>query len=455
MSGISLSGLASGLDTNAMIEQLMKLERQPYEALETKKSAIADKQSVIRSINTKMSSLRTAASELMYSTAFKLTSGKVSDSTVLTAKTSESAEVGTYAVNVTQLAKHHIVASGKFATNGTELKGLTGPDFTFSVAGKSVDNIKLSGNTNEEVLNNLMKDINNAGIGIKASVIETEPGFKTLSLTSEQSGESAIIEFSNSESSNPLQLNTVQGAKNSIVTINGLQIINTSNTLNNIVQGIKFELHKENETSTLTVSKDADLVADKVKKFVDAYNDIIDTIRTNTNKGALMQGDSTLRSLQDELSNMLHANVSENSKYNYLFTIGLEVDKGITSGALMTGKISFDRDKFKEAFNDNADEVAKLFGYDDASSNKDGIGTLFNDNISKWTRFGTGLLSFKINGYDSELSIIAEQMERMSMRISNKEQQLLKQFAAMENALSSFKSEQTWLTAQLASFSNY
>src|SRR5690606_11503414 len=128
---------------------------------------------------------------------------------------------------------------------------------------------------------------------------------------------------------------------------------------------------------------------------------------------------------------------------------------GITSGALMTGKISFDRDKFKEAFNDNADEVAKLFGYDDASSNKDGIGTLFNDNISKWTRFGTGLLSFKINGYDSELSIIAEQMERMSMRISNKEQQLLKQFAAMENALSSFKSEQTWLTAQLASFSNY
>src|SRR5690606_1458659 len=213
----------------------------------------------------------------------------------------------------------------------------------------------LEGDTNEEVLNNLMKDINNAGIGIKASVIETKPGFKTLTLTSEQSGESAVIGFSNSGAGNPLELNTIQNAKNSIVVVNGLQITNNSNTLNNVVPGITFELLKEEETSTLTVSKDADLVADKVQKFVDAYNDIIETIRTNTNKGALMQGDSTLRSLQDELSNMLHADVSVNSKYNYLFTIGLEVDKGITSGALMTGKISFDRDKFKEAFNDNAE----------------------------------------------------------------------------------------------------
>src|SRR5690606_24237981 len=122
-------------------------------------------------------------------------------------------------------------------------------------------------------------------------------------------------------------------------------------------------------------------------------NEAVELIRKHTAKGGLLQGDSTLRSLQNELSGMLNAQVAGNTAYKYLVTIGLEVDKGIMSGSEMTGKISFDRQKFIQALTEYPDEVYRLFAYDDESpANKDGIGLLFNQRLLEWTRYGTGLL---------------------------------------------------------------
>src|SRR5690606_27920950 len=98
-------------------------------------------------------------------------------------------------------------------------------------------------------------------------------------------------------------------------------------------------------------------ITEKVEAFVNAYNDVIDTIKTNTSKGKALQGDSMLRTLQDELHRMFNTKVEGNEKFKYLFQVGLEIDKGITNATSMTGKISFDKDKFKAALAENPDEV--------------------------------------------------------------------------------------------------
>ena len=85
----SLSGLASGLDTNTIISQLMQLERIPYQKLEQKQSTLSSKQSIFRSINTKLNTLRTAAEDLLLKSNFNLRSATVSDETVLRATVSE------------------------------------------------------------------------------------------------------------------------------------------------------------------------------------------------------------------------------------------------------------------------------------------------------------------------------------------------------------------------------
>lgn len=478
MSGISLNGIASGLDTAKMIEELMKLERRPLEALETRHSSLEEKKSVIRELNTKLSALRTAAADLMYNSTFNLTSSDVSDSTVIKVTSTDAAAVNSYSVEVSQLAKKHVVASGAFAAGGNVLTALAQDGKTISFSGKgetTAKEITLRGETDDEILNNLMQDINSADVGVRASIMETSPGHKTLVLTSVEFGEDASMvigtnadpedqhTFINADQdvltglglavddNGTLKLNAKQEAQNAIVIVNGIEIVHGDNTLDGVIQGVTIDLLNEGTTS-FDIAKDYDKIADKVKQFVDAYNEAVELIRKHTARGGLLQGDSTLRSLQDELAGMLNTQVAGNTKYKYLVTIGLEVDKGITSGSEMTGKISFDREKFITALTDNPEEVYRLFAHDDTTpSNKDGIGLLFNQRLLEWTRFGTGLLAYKVDGYDNELKNVVDQMENMQRRLKMREEQMLKQFANMEVMLSSLQNEQAWLTSQLNS----
>src|SRR5690606_6655537 len=115
---------------------------------------------------------------------------------------------------------------------------------------------------------------------------------------------------------------------------------------------------------TASVEMDADKIADKIQKFVDAYNGGVSTIRTNTAKGAILQGDFTLNSLSSRLNELFNGSVGGGGAFRFMFDIGLEIDRGITSGSGMTGTISFDRNKFKEAFAANPDAVMHLFTHD-------------------------------------------------------------------------------------------
>ncbi|WP_276353592.1 flagellar filament capping protein FliD [Cohnella caldifontis] len=472
MSGISLTGLASGLDTSSMIEALMKLERIPYDKLSTKKDDLTKEQSLIRSINTKLVTLRSAASDLMYSTSYNVTSAKVADSSVVSVTSTDSAPTGSYNVSVTQLAKKHVVSSKEFDAAALD-SSLSGTITLYGNGSADAHPITLSGSTNKDVLNNLANEINNAKTGVSASVIETKPGKLTLVLTSNNFGEDSDIEFGTMPGTpdkhtyingSPALLqaigiqkadssmNTVQAAQNAIVKINGIDITHGDNELENVVSGMTFSLLKEGGASTtVSVAKDTDKIAAKIQTFVDAYNDVVSTVRTNTAKGATMQGDSTLRSLQSELTDLVNNVVGGSGAYKFLFDIGLEIDKGVTSGSEMTGKLSFDKNKFVTAFNKDPDSVYQLFAFDGSGNSDDGIAVRFYNSTYNWTRTNTGYLSSKITGYDADLKEITDQMENMDQRLQMKQKQLEAQFSAMETALSQLHNQQSWLSGQISS----
>lgn len=477
MGGISLTGLASGFDTTAMIEALMKLERIPYEKLSTKKSSLANEQSAIRGINTKLVTLRSAVSDLMYTTSYNVTSAKVADGSVVNVSSTDSAAVGSYDIAVTQLAKKHVVSSKEF--DAATLDGaLTG---TFTLYGNNSATprpITLSGSTNKEVLDKLAVDINNAKAGVTASVIETNPGKLTLVLTSSNFGEDAnmafgtmpgtpdkhtymddgasglleAIGFQKTDSS----MNTIQPAQNAIVKVNGISITHGDNELENVVSGMKISLLKgDNASTTVSVNKDTDKIAAKIQTFVDAYNEVVTAVRENTKKGALMQGDSTLRTLQSELGELVNGVVGGSGAYKFLFEIGLEIDKSITNGSEMTGKLNFDKNKFVTAFTKDPDAVYQLFAYDGTGTSKDGAAVRLYNSTFNWTRSNTGFLASKITGYDSEIKDITDQMESMDMRLQMKEKQLQLQFSAMETALGQLQNQRSWLSGQISALGSY
>jgi flagellar hook-associated protein 2 len=443
----SLSGIASGLDTNTIISQLMQLERIPYTKLETKKKDYNTELSVFRSINTKLAALRSAADDLRLNSNFNLTGVKSSDESVVKAVGSDGLQEGTFLIEVEQLATYTTLVSKGFNASGSELKNLGSVEFTINGETIQVDFTK---ETDEENLALLADAINKKSeAGVKASVIQTEPGKKSLLLTAKESGETTI----ELEDADFLGTPDTQTGNNAKFKLNGIQMESSTNEIKDFVSGLTITLFKENATATITIAKDVDKVAEKVEAFVQAYNDVINTIRTNTAKGAQLQGDSTLRSLQDQLYNLFTSGVGQDGEagYQYLYQIGLEIDKGKLKGSEMTGTITFDKEKFKQALLDNPDAVYKLFAHDSATDEEDGIAQKFSNSLLVWTRSGSGILASRIDGYNNQISFITKQMEDMEVRLQKKEEQMKKQFNNMETALLSLQNQMSWLSGQLNS----
>src|SRR5690606_37367037 len=127
----------------------------------------------------------------------------------------------------------------------------------------------------------------------------------------------------------------------------------------------------------------------------------------------------------------------------------------ITNGSEMTGKLSFDKNKFVTAFTKDPDAVYELFAYDGAGSSDDGAAVRLYNSTFNWTRSNTGFLASKITGYDSEIKDITDQMENMDRRLQMKQKQLQLQFSAMETALGQLRNQQSWLSGQISSLGYY
>src|SRR2546423_9584488 len=102
----SVSGLASGIDTSTIIDQLMALERQPQTRLKTQVSISAARKTALSDVQTRLENLQLAAEDLKSVTLWaNKQSVDVNDTTKASASLTAPAGTGSYQLNLTQLAR--------------------------------------------------------------------------------------------------------------------------------------------------------------------------------------------------------------------------------------------------------------------------------------------------------------------------------------------------------------
>ena len=106
---ISSPGLGSGLDVNAIVSQLMAVERRPITELTRKEAGITAKISGLGSLKGALSGLQSASASLNAADSFTALKATVSDSAAASATASASATAGSYTLEVSQLAQAHLV----------------------------------------------------------------------------------------------------------------------------------------------------------------------------------------------------------------------------------------------------------------------------------------------------------------------------------------------------------
>ena len=105
MAGIQIGGIASGMDTESIITQLMSIESAPRTRTARQQVTVQARQDALRQIDTKLTNLKLAAGDLRSASIWTPTQAISSgNESVLTARQLTGAAPGGYTVNVASLA---------------------------------------------------------------------------------------------------------------------------------------------------------------------------------------------------------------------------------------------------------------------------------------------------------------------------------------------------------------
>lgn len=190
-----ITGLASGMDYESIIEQLMEANRAPLEKLEKSETKVEWQREALLEINSKFLSFRTTALDMKLQGTYKSYNAESTDKNAISASATSDAQEGTYKVSVSQLATKTTLVGTKMEQSIKSNSSMTSDDLA-NLAGKSFD-ITYNGETKtisfgedetfasaQEVAEVLHTKIENA---FGANQIEVECKYDELILTSKTS----------------------------------------------------------------------------------------------------------------------------------------------------------------------------------------------------------------------------------------------------------------------------
>lgn len=385
----------SNFDVNSIVSQLMAVERQPIDRLNVKEAGYQAKLSAYGTIQGAMGSFQTALQGLTSASKFQALSATPSDSTVFSASASSIAVPDTYSLEVTSLAQAQKLAatgqasstdaigSGAATTLTFDFGTISGGSFdtgtgkytgaSFTSNGSGTKNVTIDSSNN--TLQGIRDAINAAGIGVTATIINDGSGTPyRLALSSGSYGVensmkitvsgdatvSGLLAHDPADNAGQNLAETVT-AQNADFKVNGVAVSKASNTVSDVIQGITLTLSKVTATpATLTVARDTASISSSVSSFVDAYNELAATLKTvsaydtTSQKGAILQGDATVRSLQSQLRSIIGtAVVGTPGTLTMLSDVGVSFQKD--------GSLALDQSKLNNAINNHFDDVASLF----------------------------------------------------------------------------------------------
>jgi flagellar hook-associated protein 2 len=440
MATFSVGGLMSGINYNEMIDQIMKLEREPITRMQAQQTGYNKRISVYGDLSAKLAVLKTAAEGLKTASSFYAKKASSSDATVFDATAASSAAAGNYSITVTALAQAHRIASSPVSAETSTVSTASG-DFSFTVGSGAATTVAVTTTT---TLANLRDAINAEDGDAEASIINDGTGYR-LVLTSKTSGSAnAVVVTANVTSlglpSGPVSGGTtLQAAQDAAFDIDTFSMTRSSNTVANAISGVTITL-KKGGTGTLSVTNDSDAIRKKIEGFVSAYNDVVSLVSTNavydtnTNKGGPLTGESTARDIVGKLQGIVGTRVSGLSE-----SMRVLAQVGIKTGT--DGKLSIDSAVLSDKIATN------LAGINDLFNATGGLAIRIWDYADEVTDSITGSIAYRRKGLGTTVSKITDDISKIEARLDKEEDDLRSRFAKLEALLGTLNSQGGFLNS--------
>jgi flagellar hook-associated protein 2 len=459
----NVGGLASGLNTNTIISQLLQIERQPEVLMMVRQSIEQKRSDTLTAINSQLVSLQNAEWKMRDVTVWANSQTVSStDSQNLTATQTGGSAAGGYEIQVTQLARADQVTQGAAS-------GVT------SAAGDDTLHIQVGQNTAADVqvsagdnLSTIASKINaNASSQVYASVLNNKlvlsgkltGAANTIAVTSD-GGLAASLAFSE----------TLQ-PKNAQYTLDGVrQSDSASNIVTSAIPGVSLTFTGTMATpATVNVSTpgpNTTTITNTIQNFVTQYNSTIDMISSAVNErkvanpqsqadqtaGAL-NGDPQLEGLMSTLRQSVTGLFGGRTQgFSTMAAVGLSTGHAVGSGTIsddsLEGKLTLDATKLASTLASNFNDVKSLFTNITADPSTQGLAQRLDGVLTPQVQVG-GVMASRIFSEATTINDLKQQQADVETRVALRETQLRTQFTHMETAMAQAQSIMSQLTSQI------
>lgn len=243
-------------------------------------------------------------------------------------------------------------------------------------------------------------------------------------------------------------------------------ITSSSNSLSDVVEGLDIELVKASDDAvTVTIERDTSTIINAVKQLVTTFNDAIgriddyDYYDIDTEEKGVLLGDPTVAQVRNALYRVASGSTEGiDTQFTYLSQIGIGVDSN--------GQLTFDQEKFEDAYEDDPEAVENLFAAYEYTSNTTeeiaegvtitntdpsvsarGFGQIFNDMLEGLTDSIDGTMTLADENFTQAIELANSRIEDIEVRLESRRAYLTQQFVAMEQAIALLQNQSSAISS--------
>lgn len=473
---ITSAGSASGMDFESIISAMVEAKSASISNTTTTRKAETELEiSGVGKLKSALKTFQESIEALTEGTGFnerKVTTDLTEENQYFTVTTEEDAANGNYNISVDQLAQSEKIAQ-KFDTGKTFSAGT----LKFTVPGVKDENGNWTkdSNGNEikertfeievedgDTLDSLRRKINNNDYGVTATILNTKDGQK-LVIDSGFSGDDAtfkiegtggMTDFNYDSTTNTAgKWDVTQHAQDAVIRVDGEEMRSDTNEFDNAISGLTITANKLSAkdehgdviTNSVAITADNDKVTEKMQNFVNAYNTLMSTMDDlykhntytdgeNNYDGGELAGDNMLRSLQNQLQNMM-SSMGNGANGMNIYSMGFELESD--------GTISLDKTEFKEGLTDNFNALVNMLTGDD------GLLTRFNDTVEEYTK-SAGILDKRTETLNMEVDRYEEEENENALYLEEYEENLRQRYAKLDTTIANYNNSLSYLQSALS-----
>jgi len=454
--GISSLGAGSSILTQDVIDQLKAADSAKFvDPIDAKIKDENSKQMAFETTQAGVDSVYESLKSVNEYGVFEGRTTSLSNEDVVDVTAVEGSDIQDFTLDVTQIATKEIVESGQFDTKDSKIADGDGT-MDLSVGDKTFS-IDYNASTTLGDLKDLIND--KAGDSVSATIIQVADGDYRLMLSSVETGTDKAISISDSDDGSLVDqlkddtddtdgMTNVQEGVNAEFKFNGLDIIRSTNSVDDLLSGVTIKLKDVGKTD-VNVEQDRDKIEDRITNFIDKYNSTMYQLGQDTKSSqdederGVFSSDTTIKNMKIDLINVITSAGGDGGR---LQDFGIKVDND--------GRLSLDSELLNKKLDEDPENVHSYFiggtyTQDDGSTIElHGAFADIEDQFAKYSK-GGAILDKYSDSITTRLDSLSTQREKAVDRLDSSYATMAKKFAAYDLMISQYNQTSDMFTQMM------